>query len=103
MQSVLPISADTLRYGSMDGAQTIFDKDSKLVEMMQQMATRRNIRPHYVWSRDKSVRVCMYGPADMEGHLGADGRYYVVDTARLLPPTDPTNGYGLFCFESTFW
>ena len=23
---------------------------------------------------------------DIEGHLGKDGRYYVVDTARVFPP-----------------
>ncbi len=24
----------------------------------------------------------LYGPADIEGHRGADGRFYIVDTAR---------------------
>jgi hypothetical protein len=25
-------------------------------------------------------------PADIEGHLGTDGLYYVLDTARVFPP-----------------
>ena len=29
------------------------------------------------------------GPADIEGHLGKDGRYYVLDFARLMPPEAP--------------
>jgi hypothetical protein len=27
-----------------------------------------------------------YGPGDLEGHLGFDGRYYVLDFARVFPP-----------------
>lgn len=32
-------------------------------------------------------------PLDLEGHQGTDGRYYVVDFARLLPPESPVKGY----------
>ncbi len=28
----------------------------------------------------------LYGPSDIEGHLGPDSRYYVVDFARAMPP-----------------
>ena len=31
----------------------------------------------------------MYGPGDIEAHLGADKRYYVVDYARVFPPEAP--------------
>lgn len=27
-----------------------------------------------------------YGPGDLEGHLGTDGRFYVLDFARVFPP-----------------
>ncbi len=29
-------------------------------------------------------------PIDIEGHYGTDGRYYVLDAARLMPPEAPT-------------
>ena len=31
----------------------------------------------------------LHGPCDLEGHLGADGRWYVLDLARLFPPEAP--------------
>jgi hypothetical protein len=37
----------------------------------------------------KSGSVFTHGPIDMEGHLGQDGRFYLVDFARLFPP-DPS-------------
>jgi len=33
--------------------------------------------------------VSLVGPFDVEGHLGTDGRFYLIDTARLFPPTAP--------------
>ena len=29
----------------------------------------------------------LWGPTDIEGHLGSDGRHYVIDLARVFPPT----------------
>lgn len=34
-------------------------------------------------------QVAVYGPGDLEGHVGFDGRRYLVDCARLLPPEAP--------------
>lgn len=28
-------------------------------------------------------------PGDLEGHKGLDGRYYLLDVARLFPPEAP--------------
>lgn len=28
----------------------------------------------------------IYGPADIEGHIGRDGRNYIIDLARVCPP-----------------
>jgi len=47
-----------------------------------------NLKEHMVGkAQDRSVPV--YGPADLEGHLAYDGRYYVLDVARLFPPEKP--------------
>lgn len=36
-----------------------------------------------------------YGPTDLEAHLGTDGKYYVLDAARLMPPTFPAMRSGV--------
>jgi hypothetical protein len=35
----------------------------------------------------ETQKMCM--PVDIEGHLSRDGRFYLLDTARLMPPTYP--------------
>jgi hypothetical protein len=42
-----------------------------------------NLKAHYVQN------VIIYGPGDIEGHLGYDGNYYVVDFGRTFPPEAP--------------
>lgn len=53
---------------------------------------RLNIAGHNVWNAGRSYCRFLYGPGDMEGHRGTDGRYYLIDTARLFPayPPEPT-------------
>lgn len=46
-----------------------------------------------------------YVGADVEGHVGRDGRCYLVDLARLLPPTPPrpkTTDHLVFLFRPEF-
>jgi hypothetical protein len=46
--------------------------------------------PSHTCSSEKKL---VYAPVDLEGHLGQDGRYYLIDSARLLPPNPPVAGY----------
>ena len=48
------------------------------------MCRKIRLQPHLVGDR-----VTMHGPADMEGHLGKDGKYYLLDFARFFPPEAP--------------
>ena len=34
----------------------------------------------------------IYGPTDIEGHMGKDGRSYVLDFQRVFPPESPAEG-----------
>lgn len=52
--------------------------------MVQQIAGKLNLAKHWVGFGDKKRQI--YGPTDIEGHRGRDGRYYLVDFARLFPP-----------------
>jgi len=68
------------------------------------LLVRRNVRTKTKAS-DPAIKIG--GPLDIEGdllcaalifqslragHLGTDGRYYVVDSARLIPPESPLLG-----------
>jgi hypothetical protein len=86
--SLLPISSKTLKYGSSDSGVTVHADDDDLFNKMADTAKRLNLKGHYVGALRASMRL-IYGPGDLEGHLGNDGRYYVIDFARLFPPEAP--------------
>eukprot|EP01126_Amoeba_proteus_P028128 TRINITY_DN27796_c0_g1_i1.p1 TRINITY_DN27796_c0_g1~~TRINITY_DN27796_c0_g1_i1.p1 ORF type:complete len:158 (+),score=23.81 TRINITY_DN27796_c0_g1_i1:65-475(+) len=79
--SILPIDQTTLVYGSSDAGITVHRKDPQMNHMMMQAGKILNLAPHTCGS-DHYV---IYGPADIEGHLGKDGNYYVIDYARTMP------------------
>ncbi|PRP84978.1 hypothetical protein PROFUN_07363 [Planoprotostelium fungivorum] len=87
--AVLPIDKTTLRYGSDDGGSTVHDDDAELSEKMRVAAERLKLKGHMT-GHVKSSAKKIYGPGDIEGHRGHDGRLYVVDFSRLLPPADPS-------------
>eukprot|EP01125_Pyxidicula_operculata_P023200 TRINITY_DN989_c3_g1_i4.p1 TRINITY_DN989_c3_g1~~TRINITY_DN989_c3_g1_i4.p1 ORF type:complete len:1653 (+),score=390.20 TRINITY_DN989_c3_g1_i4:723-4961(+) len=50
---------------------------------MSHVGKRLNLAPHRVGDVD------IYGPGDIEGHLGSNKRFYVVDFGRCMPPEAP--------------
>lgn len=85
--SLLPLSADTLRYGSSDAGRHIC-ADSSVGVLVDEAARRLNLKPHVVGGTVVSLA------GDVEGHLGRDGRRYLVDCARVFPPVAPVSGNG---------
>lgn len=99
--SWLPIGADTIRYGSSDAGETVYADDDVLTEQMKRAGEVLNLAGHMV-GRFNPQRI--YTCGDIEGHLGRDGRYYVLDFARyahsglLRPPCS-----NAFClYDSVF-
>ena len=105
VSSLLPISNETLVYGSADGGSTIVNQSPEMDRMMRLVGQTLNLKEHVVAasravqlrptpslssSSESQTWTTLHGPADMEGHLGRDGRFYVVDMARLFPPEAPT-------------
>lgn len=80
----LPIGGTSLIYGSADGGITVRSENATMNQMMKQAATILNIKAHTVGMRNQTS--VLHAPTDIEGHLGLDGRYYVLDTARICPP-----------------
>jgi hypothetical protein len=64
-----------------------------------------NLKPHVVID-GRNVEHELPTAGDTEGHASGDGRYYVVDLSRMLPPTPPTQkhrcGYLYFQFRPEF-
>jgi hypothetical protein len=54
-----------------------------------------NIKPHRVTTSELTISA----PCDIEVHHGTDGRYYVLDTARVYPPEFPFPLYGCIKIE----
>ena len=79
---LLPIDGTrTLVYGSNDAGRTI--KTCAFLEArLRSIGEKLNLKPHLVGKEG----VLFYTPIDLEGHLGTDGRYYLIDFSRLFPP-----------------
>ncbi|PRP80494.1 hypothetical protein PROFUN_11716 [Planoprotostelium fungivorum] len=83
---VLPINKSTILYGSNDAGVTVHRDNETLNLLMQTAANRIHISGHVTGLKEKKE---IYGPGDIEGHLGTDEKYYVVDFGRVMPPEDP--------------
>jgi Clustered mitochondria len=76
--SVLPINGHTsLVYGSNDGGNTVHADNPLFNHLMEQAGTRLNLKPHFCgMSTSKGKR--LHAAADVEGHVGEDGKFYLV-------------------------
>lgn len=84
---LLPIGHGTLAYGSDDQGRTVHTHDSELNAAMATAGARLNLAPHRVGPGG----ACMLATCvDIEVHAGADGRWYLVDAARVFPPEKPS-------------
>eukprot|EP01113_Clastostelium_recurvatum_P007499 TRINITY_DN134_c1_g1_i4.p1 TRINITY_DN134_c1_g1~~TRINITY_DN134_c1_g1_i4.p1 ORF type:complete len:1620 (+),score=434.88 TRINITY_DN134_c1_g1_i4:206-5065(+) len=83
--AALPIEGiRTLVYGSPDAANTVVKSHPKVASRVKEMAFVLNL--DYRRMRIQSGKTArIWGPCDMEAHIGTDGRFYIVDTARLFP------------------
>ena len=86
-QSILPISRSTIIYGSNDGGKTVHDSSPEFRARMKRAGEQLNIKGHPCGVSKTARQVMLWGPTDIEGHMGSDGRYYVIDLARVFPPT----------------
>eukprot|EP00007_Cunea_sp_BSH-02190019_P008714 CAMPEP_0174231676 /NCGR_PEP_ID=MMETSP0417-20130205/2152_1 /TAXON_ID=242541 /ORGANISM="Mayorella sp, Strain BSH-02190019" /LENGTH=1372 /DNA_ID=CAMNT_0015309601 /DNA_START=124 /DNA_END=4238 /DNA_ORIENTATION=- len=87
--SLLPIGRDTLVYGSDNAGVTVHKSNPKMTELIESLATTLNLKSHPVQPRCGRELVYLSMPIDLEGHVGRDNRYYVVDTHRVCPPEPP--------------
>mmetsp|Transcript_25498 Transcript_25498/g.64001 ORF Transcript_25498/g.64001 Transcript_25498/m.64001 type:complete len:997 (+) Transcript_25498:196-3186(+) len=85
--SVLPLDNTTLIYGSNDAGRTVHADVPEFNELMKTVGNALFLEEHHV---GKHRHATVFGPGDIEGHLGLDGRFYALDFARLSPPEAPS-------------
>lgn len=94
--SKLPIDNTTLVYGSNDAGQTLSYSNQEIIDKLKETAFRLNLKPHK-YSKGNEI---LYSATDLgmpvsrhlictEGHIGKDGRCYLVDFSRTFPPQNP--------------
>ncbi|EFA86726.1 hypothetical protein PPL_00531 [Heterostelium album PN500] len=86
--SLLPITKKTLVYGSSDAGQTVYTANTMFNHLFGSAAKVLNLKSHRVQDSSGDLKT-IQGPIDIEGHVGTDGRFYLLDFARLSPPEPP--------------
>jgi hypothetical protein len=102
--SLLPVSGSkTQKYGSSTAGQTVLMDDDMLVEKIESLAQAMNLQKH-IGGCVKSTARPISLAVDCEGHRGTDGRIYILDTARAMPPEPPSGKGTVFyrLFRSEF-
>ena len=69
----------------------IHTDDDKLNEMMRLSARILNLKEHGCTSTSVGTKR-LSSALDLEGHKGHDGRYYLLDFSRAMPPVEPVAG-----------
>lgn len=88
-QAILPLNkGKSLIYGSEDAGQTVHASDEKFNNAMKKAAQYLNLRKHVVGLPGKQRE--LYAAVDIEGHIGMDNRYYLLDLSRSFPPESPS-------------
>ena len=77
---------DTIIYGSSDAGINIHSDNSEFNLKIERISKILNTKAHIVGRLSPKL---IYGPGDLEGHMGFDFRFYLLDFARYCPPEPP--------------
>eukprot|EP00466_Bigelowiella_natans_P018136 jgi/Bigna1/77067/fgenesh1_pg.45_\ len=72
-------------YGSKDAGKIIHRSDEKFNKIMEEIADDLHLAGHYICDQNGHPNL-LHAAGDIEGHLGKDNRYYLLDLARAFPP-----------------
>jgi hypothetical protein len=77
---LLPINNSTLKVGSDDAGMSYHAASESLMKKFKRIGEVLNLAPHPLHGHT------IYGPFDLEGHVGLDSKEYIIDFSRLFPP-----------------
>ena len=83
--SWLPINKHTIIYGTPDAGKHMYAENTKFNKRMKLCGEKLNIKPHMCGLTENTSKL-LSSCADLEGHLCPDGRFYLLDFSRALPP-----------------
>jgi hypothetical protein len=83
--SVLPIDRATLACGSADGGVTVHGDNAVFAARLDEAGAILNLKPHLAGTTPGRLKLTR-APGDLEGHVGKDGRFYLLDFSRSMPP-----------------
>jgi hypothetical protein len=72
-EALLPITKESIIYGSSDAGQTVHNDDIVFNDKMAQIAALLNLKGHMVGPEYDQRKI--YGPADIEGHKSYTVRF----------------------------
>lgn len=90
--SVLPIGKDSIRYGSSDSGDHVHADIPELNEKLAEAGRCLNLQPHVTGTNPGSAKE-LASCGDLEGHIGSDGKFYVLDFARAFPAEAPARSH----------
>lgn len=90
--SILPITEDTLVSGSCDAGATVHASCTEMNSQLEKAASMLNLEGHTCGTTPGQTRN-LYTATDLEGHIGLDGRLYIIDFSRSFPPEAPNSKY----------
>jgi len=82
----IPINETTLVSGTNDAGKHVHSSSEEFTVLLKEASEKLKLAPHVVLGKT------LYSVADLEGHIGTDGRFYLLDFARVLPPIAHVNG-----------
>lgn len=87
---LLPVNKNSLIYGSADGGKTV-KMDATISKEIDKISSSLNLCAHLAGEGPTPPSLTF--PCDIEGHVGSDGRYYILDNARIMPPEPPSGNF----------
>lgn len=75
-----------LLYGSDDSMLTV-KNNADIDKIMEKIADEVHLKKHHIGNNKEGP---LHTAGDVEGHIGEDGNYYIIDTARFFPPESPS-------------
>jgi hypothetical protein len=79
-------NSEYFRFVVSDGGETVHADNDKFNQAMSEAAEQIHLAEHDV--AESGIRLC--SPGDIEGHIGSDSHFYLLDLARTFPAEDPS-------------
>eukprot|EP00005_Dracoamoeba_jomungandri_P001158 CAMPEP_0174259450 /NCGR_PEP_ID=MMETSP0439-20130205/8271_1 /TAXON_ID=0 /ORGANISM="Stereomyxa ramosa, Strain Chinc5" /LENGTH=540 /DNA_ID=CAMNT_0015343339 /DNA_START=1049 /DNA_END=2668 /DNA_ORIENTATION=- len=92
--AVLPVSDDTIVYGSNNSGEVVHQSDETIKQVMEEnIAKKLNLKPHIAGCKRNTAKLMSF-PVDIEVHrvdTPCGPEYYILDFARIFPCEPPRN------------